>query len=170
MEAGGISQSDVRRGVLAVFDRPAGRRAHIVLMTEGERNLRAGGFYHYLVKPWLRRGRDCELVVRRETQCAGGARVDAEAAFIPSSPAGVAVRVNDAHGEDVKRAFICILAGLKDLEFTLSKIANRVMVLVPRHNVKNHFVGLDLQHHSRVGRCALVGVLTRTPGWTDTRR
>ena len=140
MEAGCVTQSD-GRGVLDLFGAWAGGRAHIVLMPEGERDLWSGSLNKDLVKPRLRRGRNCELVVRCVTCRANSARVDAKAAFSSSSLARVAVRVDHAHRQNVQRILICILAGLKNLKVALRKIANRIVILVSRHHVDHHLAG-----------------------------
>jgi hypothetical protein len=67
--------------------------------------------------------------------------------------------VDHAHRDDVQRVLIRILAGLKDLEFVLRKIANRIMVLVSRHHVDHHLAGGDMEDQWNIGLSCLRGVL-----------
>ena len=120
-------------------------------MPEGERNLRAGAFYQYLVKPGLGRGRYCELVMSRGIERAGGARADAEAALPPYSLAGVAVGVDHLHRENMKRILIRMLADFKDPEFALREIANRNATLVSRYHVQHHLAGGDMEDIGGIG-------------------
>src|SRR5271156_6781624 len=120
-------------------------------MPEGKGNLGTGCFYQYLVKPGLRRGLNCELVVSRGAQCACGAGADAEAAFPSSSAAGIAVvRVDNAHRKNVLRVLICMLAGIEDLEIALRKIANRIMVLVSRYYIQHHLASGEMEYQWRL--------------------
>jgi hypothetical protein len=89
--------------------------------------------------------------VRRGAECAGGARADAEAAFTSSSVTSVAVRVDDAHGENVLRILIGMLADIEDLEFAFRKIANRIMVFVSRYHIEHHLAGGDMEDQWDVG-------------------
>ena len=151
MEAGCVAQGDAFRGVFGLLGGWVGDRAHIVLMPERECDLRTRGFYLYLVKPGLWQRRNCEPVVRRETECANGAGVNAEAAFMSSGLARIAVRVDHLHRENVQRILIGILARLKNLEVALRKIANRIMVLVARHHVDHHLAAGDMEDIGCIG-------------------
>lgn len=162
MEAGGVAQSDAFGGILGLFGRgSAGSWAHVVAMAEGKCNLCAGALYQYLVKPRFRRGLNRELVVRRGTQCAGGTRTDAKTAFTSSSVGWVAVRVDDAHRENLLRILICVLSAIKDLEFALGKIANWIMILVSRYHIQYHLAGGDTEDHWRLGWIGGLSVLGR---------
>jgi len=122
-------------------------------MPERECDLGTGGLNKYLVKPGLRRGLNCELVVRRGAQCAGGAGSDAEAAFSSSSAAGVAVvRVDNAHRQNVLRILVCMLAGIENLEFALRKIAHRIMVPVSRNHIQHHLARGDMKDQGDLSR------------------
>src|SRR5580692_422251 len=111
MKAGGVAESDALVGVLRLFgNRSAGGGTHIVAMPERERNLCARAFDQDLVKPRLRRGLNCNFVVRRGTQCTARARPDAESTFTSSGVAGVALRVNDAHRKNMFRILVGMLA------------------------------------------------------------
>jgi hypothetical protein len=58
-----------------------------------------------------------------------------------SSTGGFVVGVDDSHRENVLWILIRLLARIKDLEFALGEIANRIVVLVSRNHIEYHLAG-----------------------------
>ena len=124
--------------------------AHIVPAAESEDDVGTSRLYQNCVISRFGGCLYCNLIMRcgiERANCAG-THMKATCRIPLPIPS---LWVDSAKVEDAPGNLVAMLRSLVDFEFIRRQIPDRQIVAVARDNVDHGFVGLDVQHHPRVG-------------------